>query len=135
MIEKIAVETERQRKIAEEVREAYSSRIEELRGYALEDEIEIREESERDFWEFVTAVPLADEGELVVLYNGNLRAVWQDDSGNHVGLQFLGDSSVEYVIFKHWQRSNSVDRVAGIDSLSDVRQRIADFDLTSLVRV
>ena len=135
MIEKIAVETERQCKVAEEVREAYSSRIEELRGYALEDEIEIREESERDFWEFVNSTSSTNKAGLFLLENGNFRAVWKDGNGGHVAIQFLGDGQTECVIFKPREDSRFIARMAGHDTLNGVKRQILAFDLESLVGV
>ena len=117
------------------MREAYSLRIEELKGYALEDEIEVNPASELDFWAFVESTLLANEAALFLMDNGNLRTVWKGDKGGHVGIQFFGDQQVEYVIFKRRAVNDFVSRVAGHDTLVGVRRLILAFDLDALVGV
>ena len=133
MIEKIAVETERQREAAEKIRKAYASRIEELRGYVLEDEIDIREESEQDFWAFVESLPSSRQANLVLCDNGNLKAVWRDGKGALFGIQFMGNGQGEYVIFKRRQGSTQTSRVAGIDAFQGIKNQINVFDLHALI--
>ena len=91
MIEETATTEERQVSALERVREAYSLRIEELKAYAQEDEIEVNEASQRDFWDFVDSLSSNKRASLVLCDNGNLKAVWKRFTGaNHLGIQFLG---------------------------------------------
>lgn len=113
--------------------EAYRRRIEDLRDYGEDDEIQVKKDSERDFWSFVRSAPLSQKAALFLMDNGNLRAVWKGEDSSHIGLQFLGQKKAEYVIFKRQKGSEDVSRVAGVDTLVGVRQRIRDFNLTSLV--
>ncbi len=135
MIEKIAPKQRQPSGASERVREAYSLRIEELKGYALEDEIEVNPASELDFWTFVESTLLANEAALFLMDNGNLRTVWKGGKGGHVGIQFFGDQQVEYVIFKRRAVNDFVSRVAGHDTLVGVRRLILAFDLDALVGV
>jgi len=64
--------------------------------------------------------------------NGNLRATWKDEKGNHVGLQFLGNRFIQYVIFHH-RSTGQVSRVAGCDSENGVRRQLQALDLQHLV--
>lgn len=113
--------------------QAYQTRIEALRAEAAQDGYDLRSASERDFWRFIRSEPFIRKGNLVLLDNGNLRAVWKDEGGTHVGVQFLGDQTVQYVIFKRRGAAGAISRVAGRDSIEGVLRQIAAFDLRSLI--
>ena len=113
--------------------DAYSSRIAYLRDEATYDGYELNESSEGDFKQFVRSRPYLRKGDLVLLDNGNLRAIWKDEQGGRLGLQFLGGSMVQYVIFKRRQASQAVSRVAGRDSLEGILRQIDAFQLHSLL--
>ena len=133
MIEETATTEERQVSALERVREAYSLRIEELKAYAQEDEIEVNEASQRDFWDFVDSLSTTKRASLVLCDNGNLKAVWRDSGANHLGIQFLGNKRGEYVIFKRPQRASEISRVAGIDTLQGIKNLMTAFDIIDLV--
>lgn len=65
--------------------------------------------------------------------NGNLRVVWDDDEGNLLGIQFLGNSLARYVVFKPRAEDGPVSRVAGTDTLKGVNARIKAFELETLL--
>ena len=65
--------------------------------------------------------------------NGNLRAVWKDDHENQMGLQFLGESMVQYVIFKRREPDQPISRVAGRDTFEGLKRQIDAFELGSLL--
>ncbi len=133
MIEKIAPKPDPYSNSPDQVREAYSLRIEELKGYALEDEIEVIPASEQDFWAFVESLSSNKRASLVLCDNGNLKAVWKDTGANHLGIQFLGNERGEYVIFKRRQRASEISRVAGIDTLQGIKNQMTAFDIIDLV--
>ena len=133
MIEETATTEERQVSALERVREAYSLRIEKLKAYAQEDEIEVNEASQRDFWAFVESLSSNKRASLVLCDNGNLKAVWKDTGANHLGIQFLGNERGEYVIFKRRQRASEISRVAGIDTLQGIKNQMTAFDIIDLV--
>ena len=114
--------------------QAYRNRIEELRCFGELDGISVNQASEKDFWAFFRAFPLAREAELALLDNANLRAIWDDEDGNHVGLQFLGNGRLQYVIFRRQKRNSHVSRVAGRDTFKGVRCRLRLFELESLLQ-
>ncbi len=118
---------------ASEVHHAYRQRIDELSRRGIEEGISLSEASERDFWAFVGAPVTARRAGLVLMDNGNLRAVWKGDDGSHLGIHFLGGQSVRYVIFKRRLASTQISRVAGIDTFEGIKKQIRAFDLTSLV--
>ena len=114
---------------ADAIPQAYQRRIEELREYGVEDDVELRAASEQDFWAFVGTLPSARKASLVLTDDGNLRAVWDDGPEGHLGLQFLGGGQVQYVIFKQRRGDTTISRVAGVDSFADIKIRIDDFGL------
>ncbi len=115
------------------VRQAYDVRIEELRSDAEIEGFVINPASEVDFRSFFDSVPFAPKASVVLMDNGNLRTVWKGDDESHVGIQFLGDSQAEYVIFRRRSGSQNVSRVAGIDTLDGLKKQISSFDLESLL--
>lgn len=83
----------------QEIRHFYLSRIEFLREEAAAEGVIFNKDSERDFWTFIELFPFVRRGSLFLMENGNLRAVWDDDEGNLLGIQFLGNSLARYVVF------------------------------------
>ena len=129
--------TERQGRDTEFILRAYHHRIETLRNDAEIDGFSVNEGSEANFWSFISSMPSARKAELVLMDNGNFRAVWKDNNGDHLGVQFLGEQMAEYVIFKHRSAVGNVSRVAGIDTLEGVITQLHafDFDLEPLAAV
>ena len=113
---------------------AYQSRIEVLRSDAELDGFSVNEASERNFWSFVKSVPFACKAELVLVDNGNLRAVWDWEDGSHLGLQFLGDHTLQYVIFRRRKGSRHLSRVAGRDTSEGVKRQVRTFELEALLQ-
>ncbi len=112
---------------------AYRSRIKALCADAADEGYSLRSESERGFWEFIKGKPRLRRGSLVLMDNGNLRAVWKNDQGAHVGLQFLGEGMVQYVIFKRRNGAQPISRATGRDTLDGFRCQIDAFQLKSLL--
>ena len=120
--------------LAEEQHQAYRSRLEELRRFAALDGFSVSKASEKDFWSFLTSMPFVCKAEMVLLDNGNLRVIWDDEDDNHIGLQFLGNSRLQYVIFRRQKGSSHVSRVAGCDTFDGVRSQVRLFELESLLK-
>ena len=115
--------------------DVYSARIMELRGFAEDDEdIEaVNEFSISDFWAFMEDNIYSRRAGLVLLDNGNLRAVWRENHGNNVGLEFQGDGSILYVMFKRHADGREADRDAGITAFDGVVDKLREMDLLSFV--
>ena len=116
---------------------AYVDRIKELRVYAADDEdIEtVNEDSIRDFWTFMGDMESAREAGLVLEDNGNLRAVWRDEAGHNVGLEFLGGGLILYVMFKPFTDGRKTVREADIASFEAVADRLRELGLLSFVSI
>lgn len=129
----VATQEIRPGKLSPEVRQTYRNRIAELREYGVEDGVTINPASEKDFWSFVKSLPAARQGSLVLMDNGNLRAVWEGKDESHLALQFLGGRMIQYVIFKRRPRASKVSRVAGADTFDGIKRQIDAFDLETLL--
>lgn len=114
-------------------REAWAARIRELRGYAAEDGEPFNEESERDLRAFLRSNPSVRKDALVLVPNGNLRAVWRRGPGAHLGAEFRGGGVVQYVIFRRRPDAGQTSRAAGRDDFEGFRRQAAAFDLDSLL--
>lgn len=65
--------------------------------------------------------------------NGNFRAVWKSKNGVHIGLQFLDNGLIQYVIFKQRSPTLPVSRVFGRDTTDGIISLIDAFDLGSVL--
>ena len=70
---------------------------------------------------------------MILVDNGNLRAVWDGNDGEHFGLQFVGSHALQYVIFRRRTGSSHISRVAGNDTLDGVKRQIRAFELEALL--
>ncbi len=110
----------------------YQTRIQELHGYAILEGFNIKKSSQKDFWCFIKSTRYMRKASLFLMDNGNLRTVWRDSYGNHIGLQFLGNGRGEYVIFKRRSSNKDVARVAGIDILDGIKIQIRSFNFNMM---
>ncbi len=113
--------------------EDYRPRIEYLQKAVEQEGYKLNRESEKDFEKFVRSHPGLREGELVLIDNGNLRAVWEDGLDTFLGLQFLGSNMVQFAIFKPRRAGQSISRIAGRDVLEMIDLQIAAFELEKLL--
>ena len=112
---------------------AYMRRLAYLRDEAKKDGYLLNLASEVDFRQFVGSAPNMQKANLVLMDNGNLRAIWKDMQGTRIGLQFLGGRMGQYVIFKRRSQGLPISRVVGKDSLEGLERQFDAFDLHSLL--
>ncbi|MCY4127771.1 MAG: hypothetical protein OXG15_00885 [Gammaproteobacteria bacterium] len=111
----------------------YESRLAYLRDEAEDDDCVINPHSETDFRHFIESRPRLRKGDLVLMDNGNLRAIWESYDGAQLGLQFLGGGSVQFVVFTQRPSGNQISRVTGRDSMTGLEQLIRALDVQSLL--
>ena len=114
---------------------SYANRIEVLREQAELDGYSLNLASEEAFYEFFQKNPLIRRGRLVLMENGNLRAVWKGENEAHIGLQFINNLSVQYVIFTRRDPQSPVSRVSGRDTMDGIKKQIEAFDLNSVLYI
>ena len=112
---------------------AHTERIDELEEQARPYGYSLNIGSKATFARFLEQPHEVQRPGLVLMENGNLRAVWKGEKDLQIGLQFLDNGNVQYVIFRKRDDSNKVSRAYGQDSLKGIRMQIEAFDLTELV--
>ena len=112
---------------------AYRDRLNILCSEGELEGITLNTESEDDLYFFIKSAPSTRRASLVLLDNGNLRAVWSGEDGSHVGIQFCGDQLASFVIFASRPPKSGVSRVAGKDTLDGVKRHIRTFGLDALL--
>lgn len=103
---------------------AYLKRIEWLRNEGVCEQITLNDSSVRDFLSFIDAASYSLRASLVLVDNGNIRALWKLTGEDRIGLQFQGDGNASFVIFKRPASGVATSRIYGLDTLDGVRARI-----------
>ena len=114
---------------------AYANRLEVLKEQAELDGYSLNRASRDAFVEFLKKNPLIRRSRLVLMENGNLRAVWKGEKEDHIGLQFISNRSIQYVIFTRREPQFPVSRVSGRDTLDGIKRQIEAFDLDSVLYI
>ena len=112
---------------------SYEDRIKVLKEQAELEGYSLSETSRTAFWDFLEKHPFLRRGRLVLLENGNLRAVWRGENDTHIGLQFLNDRLIQYVIFARRGPDAPVSRVTGRDTIGGIMRQIDAFDLGGIL--
>ena len=113
----------------ERTREKLLQRGRDLLKVGPEDGIKIQEASWRDFVEMVNTTDFASMPALVLLENGNFRAVWRGDGSTQAGLQFLGDGAIQYALIT----GDRYEYAAGRVRASNVKAQLKAHRLDTLV--
>ena len=133
---KLALDTaalRRDRRPPTDARQAVEARIDRLKDLATEDGVEISAASERDLRAFLDSAAPSRRPYIALLDNGNFRAVWKNAELEQVGLQFLGDSEVQYVLFALRPPKRFMARAAGQDVLTHIERWIESYGLSRLM--
>lgn len=104
----------------------YEARLECLRDLGAQDDIELSELSKRDFFLFIDSALYMYVASLVLMDNGNIRALWKFGDDDRVGIHFRGNGMASYVIFKRTSQSD-ISRDFGMTSLDGIRTKIRRF--------
>ena len=102
---------------------AYQARIEYLRADGEIDGVEIMPSSEGDFWKFVNIVPEWEKASLILVDDGNLRAVWRKPGKDRINIEFLGDGVVEVAIFEGGQIPEAYERRTIIEAIKNIQEQ------------
>ena len=108
---------------------AYDDRIAFLWEQAFLEGRFLNDQSRRTFLDFLKCNLLIQRGHLFLLENGNLRAVWKGEGASRIGLQFLENGYIQYVLFKQRQADLPVSRAYGRDTPLGVHAQISALGL------
>jgi hypothetical protein len=114
-------------------RETTRARIDALRKAAEDEEIQVHDSSENDLHRFLLTWSGASDPRMSLLDNGNFRILWDSEDGRQIGLQFLGNDSVQFVLFAKREGADQLSRSAGRDTVDGVVRQIRGLDLLSLL--
>ena len=110
----------------------FGERIEELRNFAEEDNIQINQGSEENLWKFLNESEFEIKMDALYLNdNGNYRAVWDDGIENLIGVEFFETSKVHFVIMSRGKDNETIN-IAGEDSQSNVDKLIKLYELEEI---
>lgn len=112
---------------------AYDDRISVLEEQASVEGYFLNSRSREIFLDFFKNNPLIQLGHLFLLENGNLRAVWKGADASHVGLQFLDNGLIQYVLSKQRHADLPVSRAYGRDTPSGVIGQISALQLDQVL--
>ncbi len=108
-------------------------RIAEIRALAAEEAIAISSRSESDLIEFLRSVTAARRPKLYLLDNGNVRAVWKGADDQQIGLQFLGDGQVQFVVFGYRHDPDGAVQACGRDTVVGIQKQIKALGVARLL--
>jgi len=110
-----------------------SNRLQFLKIEAEIDRVPFSEASLADFQAFIRETGFRARPSLFLNDNGNLRALWKNDRREQIGLQFLGEGNIQFVIFKQRKGTLGMARVAGIDAKDKILGHIKASEAESLL--
>lgn len=105
------------------VMQEIDQRLKDLEALCEEENQQISKESRSDFLNFMHLLNPLLRPFIFVYENNNLRAEWTHDDGRQIGLQFLGEERVQFVVFYKEQSDgiqNSACGRAGFDEILDL---------------
>ena len=112
---------------------AYDNRISVLEQQAYAEGYFLNSGSKETLQDFFGSNPLMRFGRLALLENGNLRAVWKGDDASHIGLQFLNNGLIQYVLFKRRRADLPVSRVCGRDTPRGILKQVSALQLDEIL--
>ena len=119
------------RNTSHDIELTYAEHIGQLEHEGLAEGIILNENSEKDFWSFINTFAMTSQAELVFIGEGNLRAIWEDEFGNFLGLHFLGNRRIIYVIFKKNPdgkgKTTDTDMVSFRETINRIHQHGLEF--------
>lgn len=113
--------------------EEIERRIEDLKAIAADEGIDVSTDSERDLRLFLSSLAFMRRPCVVLLDNGNFRAMWKNTDCEQIGLQFQGGGQVQFVLFALRLPERFMARSTGRDTLECVQRQIDAHDLRRLL--
>ncbi len=105
----------------------FAARISELKNLAIEDGIHIDPASVNAAEVFLASEPFIELPSVFLLNNGNIRLLWTNEMREQVGLQFQGNTKIQYVIFV--MRDGVMAESMGIDTIAGLKRLLNDPDV------
>jgi hypothetical protein len=119
--------------LAGQITEAVRERIASLKDLAFAESLSISASSESDLFQFLKMTAVEKRPSVFLLESGNFRFVWKNARGEQIGVQFLGDGVVQFVLFAYRTNAQMVVRSCGRDSVEGILQQIDGLRLSGLI--
>lgn len=97
-----------------------NERLEELEVVGKEENLIMSQDSKSEFLKFIHLLKPSIRPLIFIVENGNLRALWPHDDGRQIGLQFLGEERIQYVMFDEKQSDGTVNTEYGRTSFKKI---------------
>lgn len=97
-----------------------NKRLEELEVVGKEESLFMSQDSKNEFLKLICLLNPSIRPLVFIVDNGNLRALWPDDDGRLIGLQFLGEERVQYVMFDKRQSDGTANTAYGRTSFKKI---------------
>ena len=104
----------------------YQQRIAELEEIAEEEDISFSSDSTQDFWLFIKDYRPSPQAGLILTDYGHLVAIWRDDAGGNIEVEFLGDQQCKMIVFKDPKDPLRVLPEISIDTLASIGQHVGE---------
>lgn len=117
----------------EKVRNSIKHRISTLKRLGLDEGITASEKSGKFLFDFFSKRMIENEPLIFLLENGNFRALWEGENGEQIGLQFLPDRNIQYVIFAQRPDRKDLARSFGSDTPEGIDRHVEINRLRSLL--
>jgi hypothetical protein len=106
-------------------------RVEELGSIAQDEALEFNEASADQALNFAMKVQGCSRPSAFLIGNGNVRLLWTHPSGQQIGLQFLGDDEIQFILVA--RRDEKLATTMGADRADAVLRYIAAAGLSRLL--
>ena len=107
------------------------SRISDLKEISIEEELPYNEKSAQDSIDFAKSINSSVKPSAFLIGNGNIRLLWLKNN-EQIGLQFLGDGLVQYVMFA--RREKQIAPHMGSDDTETITRQISALGLRHLLK-
>ena len=111
-------------------RDAMLARIDFLRAEAADDGCTYEPRSADALMSFVQDAGITRMPAIVLMQNGNLRAVWQDPARDQIGIQFFADGQLQFVILR--DRGGVTYKTMGVEPADMISRHVWTLDLIGL---
>lgn len=116
----------------EKVRNSIKERIFTLKRLGDEEGIASSDKSAKFLIDFFNKRMIKNEPFIFLLENGNFRALWENKSGEQIGLQFLPDKNIQFVIFANRPDKEGLARSFGSDTPEGINRQVEINKIRSL---
>lgn len=111
----------------------YVNRLRFLQIYAQSEDEPFSQSSLEDLDKFICDIRPVKRPFLFLHENGNLRAVWRNEKSEQIGLEFLGNGAVQFVIFASRAGRSDMARINGVDVVNKISAQIRVLNVEHLL--